>query len=871
MNSVKLKCTNISLVKTIKGSFVAPILCGCFLFQGLEVSSQNIVTYLGKEKVEKTNEGEVFFRFTEGLILPSGGNVNSYFSAQDMAAWLYATGKFTTPRAGDSIAYSYPNITPANRQPQAGGNNRSRSNSQMLPRWKWAATADTTGVFQNPNMRSSYLYTSYISPKEQLVLLETTGGQRTFVNGALHEGDYYDYGYSLTPIKLKKGLNEFVYTPGRFGRVASKLVHPSKPIMLTKRDMTLPDLLIGENTPQWASIRVINLTEKPLKGLKIRSKLPTGEQIEYSTDHLLPLSVRKVKFQFPALSASNTEAGAVTATVELLDASGKILDKIEIPVRKATASGHHTRTFVSKIEGSVQFYSIAPARRKTPGETKGLTLSVHGAGVDAHGQAACYQQKDDVDVVAATNRRPYGFDWEDWGCIDALEVLDEACRVFQPDSSRIYLTGHSMGGHGTWYLGITYPDKFAAIAPCAGYPDLGNYGSRGRTEFMEQYPKYTAFKRATNIGRTLSMLNNLKQSGVYIFHGSEDRVVNTEQARKMRELLGKFHSDFCYYEFPGGAHWFGAASVDWKPIFEFFSRHTIPATQNVKEIEFTTASPGTSASDYWLRVEQQIKQNEFTTVKAVKDNDTIKIEKVENAALVVFDLPALKFNSPQVQIHINGQQLSAPADKKAILLLKSDQWALTDKVNPKQKYSDRYGGFKFAFNHNVVLVYATKGTAKENEYYLNKARYDAETFYYRGNGSFDVIPDTEYSLQKYAGRNVVIYGNKNNNAAWNLLLKDCPVQVSNGGITAGSRSYKGTDLGTYFVYPHPQSDINLVGVIAGTGEAGMKGAALNNYLQPITGFPDIMIFHADMLRTGLDGLEAAGFFDNDWTLTKEDF
>ncbi|MDR0815030.1 MAG: hypothetical protein LBN37_04680, partial [Bacteroidales bacterium] len=476
-------------MRAIKSHFSAAIICGCLLFQGLEISAQNIVTYLGKEKVEKTDEGEVFFRFTEGLMLPQGGNVGSYFSAQDMAAWLYATGKFTTPHVGDSLTYSYPDIIPASQQPQAGANNRFRFNFQLLPRWKWAATSvDTAGVFQNPNMRFSYLYTSYTSPKEQLALLETTGGQRTFVNGALHEGDYYDYGYSLTPVKLKKGLNEFVYTPGRFGHVASKLVHPTKPIMLTKRDMTLPDLLIGENAPQWASIRVINLTEKPLKGLKIRSKLPTGEQIEYPTDHLLPLSVRKVKFQFPALAAGNKEAGEITATVELLDATGKILDKVEIPIKKAVVSGYHTRTFVSKIEGSVQFYSIAPAIRQNPDETKGLTLSVHGAGVDAHGQAGCYKQKDDVDVVAATNRRPYGFDWEDWGRIDGLEVLEEARQVFQPDPSRIYLTGHSMGGHGTWYLGITYPDKFAAIAPCAGYPDLGSYGSRGRTDFMEKFP-----------------------------------------------------------------------------------------------------------------------------------------------------------------------------------------------------------------------------------------------------------------------------------------------------------------------------------------------------------------------------------------------
>jgi hypothetical protein len=845
-----------------------------------QVDSQNIVTYLGKEKIEKTDEGQVFFRFTEGLILPSGGNASSYFSAQDMIAWLIASNRFKTPVAGDSLGFSYPTIPPMNpsvnpqRLPE--GTN-SRFNFPQLSRWKWAEIqVDTTGVFNGPSMRSAYLYTAYTSPKEELALLETTGGQRTFVNGIPHEGDYYDYGYTLTPIKLKKGLNEFVYTPGRFGHVAAKLVKPAKQVMFTKRDMTLPDLLIGEQSPQWASIRVINLTEKPLKGLKIRSTLSTGEQIEYQTDDVIALSVRKVKFQFSALSGSNKEAGKINAKIELLDRSGKLLDQVEIPIKKVSVSDYHTRTFVSKIEGSVQFFSVAPAIRKTPGETKGLTLTVHGAGVDAHGQAGCYRLKDNVDVVAATNRRPYGFDWEDWGRIDGLEVLEEARGIFHPDPSRIYLTGHSMGGHGTWYLGITYPDKFAAIAPCAGYPDLGAYGSRGRVDNMEQFPKYSAFKRAANNGRTLSMLDNLKQSGVYIFHGSEDRVVNTNQARQMRELLSKFHSDFCYYEYPGGEHWFGNISMDWPPIFEFFSRHTIPQQKEVKEIDFTTASPGISASDYWIRVEQQIVPNEFTNIKVVKVNDTIHINNATNAATMVFDLPTLSFTSENVHLQFNTlvdkrrqnvQKLSIPANQKAILSLNDGKWTVIDKVDPKQKYSGRYGGFKAAFDHQVVLVYATKGTAKENELYLNKARFDAETFYYRGNGSFDLIPDTDYSLQKYDGRNVVLYGNKNNNAAWNLLLKESPIQVSNGLVTAGDKTYKGNDLGAYFVYPHPESDINLVGVVAGTGESGIKATSLNNYLLPITGFPDLMIFRADMLRTGLEGVEAAGFFDNDWTFT----
>ena len=102
---------------------------------------------------------------------------------------------------------------------------------------------------------------------------------------------------------------------------------------------------------------------------------------------------------------------------------------------------------------------------------------LYGAGVEAIGQARAYKSKDWGTLVAATNRRPRGFNWEDWGRLDALEVLKLAKEKFKPDPMHIYLTGHSMGGHGTWFLGATYPDKWAAIAPCSGYASLKDYGS----------------------------------------------------------------------------------------------------------------------------------------------------------------------------------------------------------------------------------------------------------------------------------------------------------------------------------------------------------------------------------------------------------
>jgi len=837
------------------------------------VNAQNIVTIFGQEKIEKTDEGQVFHTFREGLLLPGSVNPGVLFNGQDMIAWLYATGKFKTPQNGSAVSYDYPNDQPRELSPEDLERMTRRGiDTKMLtiPRWTWAEIdADSAGIFRNAAMRSAYLYMNYNSPKDQIALLETTGGTRTYVNGFPHEADHYDFGYTLIPLKLKKGLNEVIHTPGRFGRVAAKLVKPDKPVMFTKRDMTVPDLIKGENDEKWAAVRVINATEKPLKDMTIRATLSSGQSVSYKTDDIMPLQVRKVKYKLPAISNSNAEK--VTAKLELLDKNGKLIDETEIDLRQVLPSVHHERTFVSNIDGSVQYYSVAPAIRNSVGETKAMVLTVHGAGVEARNQARAYKSKDWTDIIAATNRRPYGFNWEAWGRLDGLEVLAEAKRIYSPDKSRIYLTGHSMGGHGTWILGTTYPSTFAAIAPCAGYPDIATYGRGNLDQMHRDNSYYQAFERGGNAGRTLSMIQNLKQSGVYIFHGDADRVVPTAQARMMREKLGKFHPDFCYYEYPGGEHWFGDISVDWAPIFEFFSRHSIPENNEVKEIDFHTASPGVSASDYWINVEQQVKPNLFTNIQAKKENDTIKIEKAENAALLVLDIPSLDFESSQAVIQIGNQVLTAAKDKKAILSLKNGNWALTDKVDPKEKNSLRYGDFKYAYNHKVILVYGTKGNAAENEWNKNKALFDAETFYYRANGSIDVIPDTEYSSAKYPDRSVVLYGNKDNNRAWASLLADCPVQVTNGKITAGSKTYSGADLGIYFIYPHPASDVATVGVVAGTGDAGMRATSNNNYISGITGFPDLMIFRADMLKDGLESVEAAGYFDNDWSLNSMDF
>ncbi|MEW4451123.1 hypothetical protein AB1L30_00355, partial [Bremerella sp. JC817] len=105
-----------------------------------------------------------------------------------------------------------------------------------------------------------------------------------------------------------------------------------------------------------------------------------------------------------------------------------------------------------------------------------------------------------------------------------------------------------------------------------------------------------------------------------------------------------------------------------------------------------------------------------------------------------------------------------------------------------------YGAFKDAFRHRVVLVYGTVGSEEENAWALARARYDAETFGYRGNGSIDVIPDTAFDPAADPDRNVVLYGHADSNAAWSGLLGDGPVAVERGRLRVGAVDRERDDL-----------------------------------------------------------------------------
>ena len=341
---------------------------------------------------------------------------------------------------------------------------------------------------------------------------------------------------------------------------------------------------------------------------------------------------------------------------------GETLDTATIGLRVRGPRQTRKRTFRSAIDGSVQYYAHVPSLPVAAGPTPahpGLVLTLHGAAVEAIGQADAYQAKPGLEIVAPTNGRPYGFDWEDWGRLDAIEVLELTQKTLDTDPRRTYLTGHSMGGHGTWHLGVTFPDRFAAIAPSAGWISMWSYAGARRGEIASPIEELMA--RAVSPSDTLALAKNLARLGVYILHGDADDNVPVDQARRMRQALGEFHPDFAYHEQPGAGHWWGNACVDWPPLFAFLNERKLPSVTEVHRIDFVTASPGVSHRAFWASIEAQQKAMTQSAVHLEIDAKNRRLRgTTQNVARLGLDLGQALGDSTTAGlflIELDGQKL----------------------------------------------------------------------------------------------------------------------------------------------------------------------------------------------------------------------
>jgi len=132
----------------------------------------------------------------------------------------------------------------------------------------------------------------------------------------------------------------------------------------------------------------------------------------------------------------------------------------------------------------------------------------------------------------------------------ALKTLDQTVKEFNGDPQRLYVTGISMGGFGTWVVAAKTPGKFAAIVPICGFVNLKrpDLPAERKTFVLKDNP----FAKSPD--PYVAVASQISKVPTWIFHGGADPVISPDESRRMFQALKASGFDVKYTEYEGMAH-----------------------------------------------------------------------------------------------------------------------------------------------------------------------------------------------------------------------------------------------------------------------------------------------------------------------------
>ena len=220
-----------------------------------------------------------------------------------------------------------------------------------------------------------------------------------------------------------------------------------------------------------------------------------------------------------------------------------------------TRAGQHPQAFETKITKTVQmkYLLYLPKQYETAKDTWPLMLFLHGAGergddlqkVAQHGPPKLVASgAKEFPFVIVSPQCPENNSWSGELEIAALNaLLNDIVSRYRIDTDRVYVTGLSMGGFGTWRLALEYPDRFAAIAPICGKGDPAK-------------------------------ADRIKHLPAWVFHGAKDPLVPLSGSQDMVDALKKCGGDVRLTVYPEAGHDSWTETYNNPELYEWFLKHT---------------------------------------------------------------------------------------------------------------------------------------------------------------------------------------------------------------------------------------------------------------------------------------------------------
>lgn len=249
------------------------------------------------------------------------------------------------------------------------------------------------------------------------------------------------------------------------------------------------------------------------------------------------------------------------------------------PVAGAMEPGLHSRTTSSGVPYLLRVPKGAGAKPCR------LLVTLHGSNGSARAALASWGKSLDGEedlLVAAPEAGGPGWGNARAGHDRIFSVIRDVSAAVRVDPDAVFLDGASMGAHGSFFLAMHYPDRFAGIAPRVGSARFYNLKTTGGL---------------TEVSPAPPMLDNLKRLPVFLVAGVKDSNSPIDEVRVTAQRLKFLGGPFTYREHPDGGHeWFAQEDADVAAFFRAHRRDPYPA-----RVSFTTREPAFRRC-FWVEI-----------------------------------------------------------------------------------------------------------------------------------------------------------------------------------------------------------------------------------------------------------------------------
>jgi hypothetical protein len=540
------------------------------------------------------------------------------------------------------------------------------------------------------------------------------------------------------------------------------------------------------------------------------------------------------------------------------------------------------RGYHSIIDGSVQPFAVTlPEDYGTTGKKCRLDIVLHGRDQNLNEVKFLHQfgnkpapkdlQYIKIDIFGRGNN---AYRWA--GEMDILEAKT-TFELFEEiigrgrliDKRRQVLRGFSMGGAGTWHLGLHNPDKWCVIGPGAGFTATHGYIKnlpenlgRPQEECLRIYDAVNYAENAFNVP-------------IVAYGGANDPQLqaakNIEAALKPTKLPVQFQllvAPGLQHQFP--AEWQRKAEDAYAPFVEK-GRADYP--RHVRYVTYTLKYPSCD----WVDIVGLEKHYEKATVDAEKIQDGFKVATA-NVATLRLRVP--KADLHDMTVSIDQQEVTArPWGSKGgefhVYLQKQDgKWKSTmpqklsvEQARQPRKIAGLQGPIDDAFNMPFLCVRATGQPWSErvDDYAAASFKRFQDEWAKYLRGDVPVKNDSDVTSEDITDKNLILFGDPGSNSMLASILDGLPIQWTKDKLTVAGKTFAAANHAPLLIYPNPLNPSKYVVVNSGHTFHAEDFKGTNALLYPRFGDFAVLRVAGKGPPLTVEQVELNGLFDETWT------